>query len=342
MSPEKPEQMQLKTTSSKPIQETNIAQPIQQTAPKQEEAVPASGFAKELFQNSSAEKFQMNDSGSIQNSVSDVQIPTFHHYEKDSPRITYANIDIAVDDREDFTKSNSEIRYDEEIPQEKGHQTEAPHQTVTHEEVPQGDEHPCEESAAKTDLKPLRLVGEAFGTYIIAERNCEELVLIDKHAAHERMLYEKLKKQAPGSDSQMLLQPITVTLNKEEYTAVLQALDTFAKAGFELDDFGAGTILVRSAPLSMEHDDVSSAVMEMAGYLSQQKTDITTEHLDWLYHNIACRSAIKAGDKSSPQELLALVEQLEEDDTIRYCPHGRPVKVVIKKKDLEKQFGRIQ
>ena len=156
------------------------------------------------------------------------------------------------------------------------------------------------------------------------------------------MLYEKLKKQAPGSDSQMLLQPITVTLNKEEYTAVLQALDIFAKAGFELDDFGAGTILVRSAPLSMEHDDVSSAVMEMAGYLSQQKTDITTEHLDWLYHNIACRSAIKAGDKSSPQELLALVEQLEEDDTIRYCPHGRPVKVVIKKKDLEKQFGRIQ
>ena len=77
----------------------------------------------------------------------------------------------------------------------KGHQTEAPHQTVTHEEVPQGDEHPCEESAAKTDLKPLRLVGEAFGTYIIAERNCEELVLIDKHAAHERMLYEKLKNK---------------------------------------------------------------------------------------------------------------------------------------------------
>ena len=93
-------------------------------------------------------------------------------------------------------------------------------------------------------------MGEAFGTYIIAERNCEELVLIDKHAAHERMLYEKLKKQAPGSDSQTLSQPITVTLSKEEYTAVLQALDTFAKAGFELDDFGAGTILVRSAPLS--------------------------------------------------------------------------------------------
>ena len=90
----------------------------------------------------------------------------------------------------------------------------------------------------------------------------------------------------------MLLQPITVTLNKEEYTAVLQALDTFAKAGFELDDFGAGTILVRSAPLSMEHDDVSSAVMEMAGYLSQQKTDITTEHL------IGCITTLLAGQQS--------------------------------------------
>ncbi len=175
-------------------------------------------------------------------------------------------------------------------------------------------------------------MGEAFGTYIIAERNCEELVLIDKHAAHERMLYEKLKKQAPGSDSQMLLQPITVTLNKEEYTAVLQALDTFAKAGFELDDFGAGTILVRSAPLSMEHDDVSSAVMEMAGYLSQQRQIL--QQNTW----IGCITTLLAGQqskraiKSSPQELLALVEQLEEDDTIRYCPHGRPVKVVIKKR----------
>ncbi|MBS5343712.1 MAG: hypothetical protein KHX91_04010 [Clostridium sp.] len=341
-SSEKPEQIQLKTTYSKPVKKTDTEKPIQQTAPKQGEVVPVSGFAKELFQNSSTEKLQMNDSGSIQNSVSDVQIPSFHHYKNDTPRITYADIDITVDDREDFTKPASSLHLTEAIPQEREQQIGEAYQTVIHKETPQEDEHSSEKSTAKTDLKPLRLVGEAFGTYIIAERNCEELVLIDKHAAHERMLYEKLKKQAPGSDSQMLLQPITVTLNKEEYTAVLQALNTFAKAGFELDDFGAGTILVRSAPLSMEHDDISSAVMEMAGYLNQQKTDITTEHLDWLYHNIACRSAIKAGDKSSPQELLALVEQLEEDDTIRYCPHGRPVRIVIKKKDLEKQFGRIQ
>ena len=189
----------------------------------------------------------------------------------DTPRITYADIDITVDDREDFTKPASSLHLTEAIPQEREQQIGEAYQTVIHKETPQEDEHSSEKINCKTDLKPLRLVGEAFGTYIIAERNCEELVLIDKHAAHERMLYEKLKKQAPGSDSQMLLQPITVTLNKEEYTAVLQALDTFAKAGFELDDFGAGTILVRSAPLSMEHDDISSAVMEMAGYLTSKR-----------------------------------------------------------------------
>lgn len=342
-SSEKPEQMQIKAAPSKPIQKTDIAKQDQKTLSKQKAVVPASGFTKQLFQDSSIENIQMNDSGNIQTSVSDVRIPPAGHYKKESPRrITYADINITVDDREDFTKSNLQPHHLETIPQEQEQQTEELHQTAIPKEVPQEDERTFDESAAKTDLKPLRLVGEAFGTYIIAERNCEELVVIDKHAAHERMLYEKLKKQAPGSDSQMLLQPITVTLSKEEYAAVLQARDTFAQAGFELDDFGAGTILVRSAPLSMEHDDISSAVMEMAGYLSEQKTDITTEHLDWLYHNIACRSAIKAGDKSSPQELLALVEQLEEDGTIRYCPHGRPVKIVIKKKDLEKQFGRIQ
>ena len=233
-SSEKPEQIQLKTTYSKPVKKTDTEKPIQQTAPKQGEVVPVSGFAKELFQNSSTEKLQMNDSGSIQNSVSDVQIPSFHHYKNDTPRITYADIDITVDDREDFTKPASSLHLTEAIPQEREQQIGEAYQTVIHKETPQEDEHSSEKSTAKTDLKPLRLVGEAFGTYIIAERNCEELVLIDKHAAHERMLYEKLKKQAPGSDSQMLLQPITVTLNKEEYTAVLQALNTFAKAGLDV------------------------------------------------------------------------------------------------------------
>jgi len=185
-----------------------------------------------------------------------------------------------------------------------------------------------------------KLVGEAFNTYIILERGKDELVFIDKHAAHERMLYEKLKAQGGQAVQQMLLVPVTVTLDKNEYSAVLGSIDIFDAAGFEIEDFGSGTVLVRSAPLILGGEDVADAVMEIAGYLQSAKNDIVTEKLDWLYHNVACRAAVKAGDESAPQELIALVERMESED-IRYCPHGRPVSFIMKKRDLERQFGRV-
>lgn len=192
----------------------------------------------------------------------------------------------------------------------------------------------------RPEEKPEKFVGEAFGTYIILQRGEDELVFIDKHAAHERMLYEKLKAQGGQAVQQMLLSPVPVTLDKGEYTAVLEAEDTLAEAGFEIDDFGSGTVLVRSAPLILGGEDVADAVMEIAGYLFSAKNDITTEKLDWLYHNVACRAAVKAGDESSPQELAALARRMETED-VRYCPHGRPVSFLLKKKDLERQFGRV-
>ena len=188
---------------------------------------------------------------------------------------------------------------------------------------------------------PVKLIGEAFDTYVILQRGREELIFIDKHAAHERLLYEQIKKQSGEAFSQMLLEPIPVTLDKDEYSAVMNSLDLLSSSGFEVEDFGAGTVLVRSAPLSLGREDAASAVMEIAGYLQASKTDITTEHLDWLYHNIACRAAMKGGDDSSPEELMALVKRLEENPDIRYCPHGRPVMFILKRVDLEKQFGRI-
>lgn len=188
---------------------------------------------------------------------------------------------------------------------------------------------------------PARLIGEAFGTYLLLQQGDGQLVVIDKHAAHERLLYEKLRKEGGGAEAQMLLEPAAVTLDKNEYAAVLGAKELFAQAGFEVEDFGGGTVLVRSAPLSLDREDAASAVMEMAGYLLSSRRDLTTEHLDWLYHNIACRAAVKAGDFSSPQELEALARQLRENPDVRYCPHGRPVSVVITRRELEKQFGRV-
>ena len=187
---------------------------------------------------------------------------------------------------------------------------------------------------------PGRFVGEAFGTYIMMERG-DELVFIDKHAAHERMLYEKLKAQGGRAFQQMLLQPVTVTLDKSEYSAALESLDVFGNAGFVLEDFGSGTVLVRSAPMILGGEEISDAVMEIAGYLQSSKNDVTTEKLDWLYHNVACRAAVKAGDSASPQELYELALRVEKED-VRYCPHGRPVLFILRRRELERQFGRVQ
>lgn len=193
-------------------------------------------------------------------------------------------------------------------------------------------------------LRESRYIGQVFGTYILLERPGDkggELVLIDRHAAHERLLYEQLKEQSGTAFSQMLLQPVPVMLEKNEYAAVLASLPLCEAAGFEIDDFGAGTVLVRSAPLSLTGEDIPDIVMEMAGYLAEAKTDVTTERLDWLYHNIACRAAMKAHDDRTPQELIALARRLEEHPDLRYCPHGRPISIVLTQRELEKQFGRI-
>lgn len=187
----------------------------------------------------------------------------------------------------------------------------------------------------------IRYIGEAFGTYIIAEKNKKEILFIDKHAAHERMIYEKLKAEKAASFSQILLQPITVTLEKSEYDAAINNLDMFKACAFDVEDFGNSTVIVRSAPQYLDTADISDCIAEMADYIAMGKNDIFTEKMDWFYHNVACRSAIKAGNKSTPQELIDIVKKLEENPQIKYCPHGRPVCIVMTKNEIEKQFGRV-
>lgn len=187
----------------------------------------------------------------------------------------------------------------------------------------------------------IKYIGEAFGTYIIAEKNKKEILFIDKHAAHERMIYEKLKAEKAASFSQMLLQPITVTLDKTEYDAAINNIDMFKSCAFDVEDFGNSTVIVRSAPQYLDAADINDCVTEMADYIAMGKNDIFTEKMDWFYHNVACRSAIKAGNKSTPQELIDIVKKLEENPQIKYCPHGRPVCIVMTKNEIEKQFGRV-
>ena len=214
---------------------------------------------------------------------------------------------------------------------------------------PEQTVEPIAEPEAPGEPKPLididenyyKYIGEAFNTYIILQKNDKELLLIDKHAAHERIIFEKLKKDKGSGYSQLLLEPITVTLNKIDYTAVTRSLDIFSEAGFDIEDFGSGTVIVRSAPQYLPAEDIESSVIEMAGYLSENKKEIRSEKMEWIYANVSCRAAIKGGNRSTERELIELVRQVEDED-IRRCPHGRPVSLVLTKRELERMFGRLQ
>lgn len=227
--------------------------------------------------------------------------------------------------------------------------TETPLETeVSKEEVKplkEISENKTDNNDALTELPKeqtkLRFLGEAFNTYIIVEKNDNEVLIIDKHAAHERIIYEKLKADSGSANVQYLLTPITVTLDKIDYDAAVSNLDMFAKCSFDVEDFGNGTLLVRSAPQYLAATEIADCITEMSGYIASGKKDIYTEKMDWFYHNVSCRSAIKAGNKSTVQELMDIAWTLEKNPQIKYCPHGRPICIVMTKYEIEKQFGRL-
>lgn len=190
------------------------------------------------------------------------------------------------------------------------------------------------------DKQSFRFIGEAMNTYIIVETDNNKLVLIDKHAAHERIIFEKLKREKGTGSVQLLLIPITVTLEKNEYAVAIEHLDMFKNVGFDVEDFGNGTLIVRSAPSYLRNDDIEDTIIEICGYIAENRKNVMSEHMEWIYHNISCRSAIKAGDSSTAKELIDIAKTVFSDDSIRYCPHGRPVCIELSKYEIEKQFGR--
>ena len=188
--------------------------------------------------------------------------------------------------------------------------------------------------------EPLRYVGEVFRTYILAERG-DELCLIDKHAAHERQLYENLAANYGNVPSQMLLEPAAIDLAAEEKQALLDNIPLLENAGLEIADFGGNTVVLRAVPADVEPQNAESLLVEIANKLLKGGHDALNEHTEWVLHSISCRAAIKAGDKSSPQELLALAEKILSGEVPPFCPHGRPCVLKLTRKELEKQFGRI-
>ncbi len=197
-----------------------------------------------------------------------------------------------------------------------------------------------QQTVMQEDKADIRVIGELFRTYILAEMG-NSLFIIDKHAAHERILYNELKKNE-RSDEQLLLTPVSVSLSREEHTALTENADVLAQAGITVEDFGGSTVLIRSFPMVLSGEDVEGTVREIAAGLAEGGRQVVASKLDWIYHSSACRAATKAGDSSQPAELLGLAQRVLLDEAVRYCPHGRPVCVEMTKREFAKEFGRIQ
>ncbi len=203
---------------------------------------------------------------------------------------------------------------------------------------------PSEEAPEQTTLPlpaeiPWRMVGELYQSYIIVEQG-EEAFLIDKHAAHERILFEKLKAHQEKISAQLLLSPIPVRLSAEGAAELLANTDMLLELGFEIDEFGDNTVLLRQIPMDLSPDSAAETLETLAADLLTGRREKKENVRDELLHSVACKAAIKAGWKNDEKELLALVKQVMADENLKYCPHGRPICITLSKKQLEKQFKR--
>lgn len=238
-------------------------------------------------------------------------------------------------DRSDCFESSSFVNYNLSS-SDFGESNEAEH-PETAEEAPQTNRTVQDTSFFDIPEEDVQVIGQIFSTYILC-RIGEEMIIIDKHAAHERMLYEQLKANTK-SEKQMLLVPAAVKLSAEEKSAVLENISLLEDRGFEVEDFGGG-VIVRAIPMYITQEDPRRLVSEIAYNLANGRKARLSEKMDWIFHSVACRSAIKAGDKAEITRLTRLVKDIRQKRIPLYCPHGRPVIITISKKEIEKQFGR--
>ena len=191
----------------------------------------------------------------------------------------------------------------------------------------------------ETKEMPWRMVGELYRTYIIVEQG-EDAFLIDKHAAHERILFDKLKENQEAISSQMLLTPVPCRLSPDAAATLLVNKPLLEQLGFEIDEFGDNTVLLRQIPMDLSPEDATEAVEAIAADLMNGRREKADTVRDEVLHTVACKAAIKAGWHTDEKELLALTAQVMAREDLKYCPHGRPICISLSKKQLEKQFKR--
>ncbi len=254
----------------------------------------------------------------------------FAQQQKEKPK---ADISVVFEENKNVPEKDVKLSFAEEIKTEE--KTEIKTQINTQPE----HKEEIQEKVQKA-VPYFNVIGEAFKTYILVECG-DKLLIIDKHAAHERMIFNEISKSKGRINSQLLLSPVAVTLSGREHSAVIDNLDIFSQCGYLVEDFGASSVIVRECPVELSREDISSLISEMAGQLLKGNMNPVPEKLDWLYHSTACRAAVKAGDKTNILEMTSFVKRILENDEIRYCPHGRPVVYELSRREIEKQFGRL-
>ena len=254
----------------------------------------------------------------------------FAEFDRQQREKQQADISVVFEEKNITSPKEDRLSFVEDIKNEEKPQinTQINTQTVQKEEIPE------------KVIPHFNVIGEIFKTYILVECG-DKMLIIDKHAAHERMIFNEISKAKGNVNSQLLLSPVAVTLSGREHSAVIDNLDIFSQCGYLVEDFGASSVIVRECPVELGREDISSLITEMAGQLLKGNMNPVPEKLDWLYHSTACRAAVKAGDKTNILEMTSFVKRILEDDEIRYCPHGRPVVYELSRREIEKQFGRL-
>ena len=209
-----------------------------------------------------------------------------------------------------------------------------PSQTVEKVEV-----HEQQEVIKKELLERPIYVGEVFDTYLIVQYH-ESMYLIDKHAAHERIIYEKIKHASDNNESQFLLEPVALTLTPKEFEAACQNVSYFKKIGFDFEEFGSDALLIRSMPSILDISDVKDVFTFLAGSLAEGNNKSSGEIFDRALFTAACKAAIKGGNKHTDLDNLFIINEIFTNDAVLYCPHGRPVITEFSRSKLEKIFGR--
>lgn len=204
---------------------------------------------------------------------------------------------------------------------------------------PQIDQSPKEQEESD-EKEEIKVQGEMFGNYIVAQSG-EKMIIIDKHAAHERIIFERLKRSNTSSDSQLLINSCSILLSGTEFEALNSNNQILENMGFSLDFSGKPYVKLNAVPILLEKLNMDEVIPEIAENLIMNKMSPQTHMLDDILHDLACKAAVKANDKNTAKELQKLAEDVFYDENIRHCPHGRPVMFVLTKREIEKNFKRI-